>query len=446
MLAQAAGLDVTGQNIANATTPGYVRRSVILEARSTRGGQQGGVWTAGISRAVSAFAHQRVVTESGLHGAASARSGALATVENILAPAAGQTMGDRANALFGAFSALASNPNDATVRNTVLARAGELAQSISGAAAGLAGTRAELFSTAKSVAGELNERLGKIAKLNDQIAIAQGEGDIAPDLRDQRGQLLREVGERIDVKAIEDGSGKLTLLSSGSVLVDGAGASSVDVGITPSGDLGIALHRPGGSVIDVTSAVTSGTLGGLREARDSDIPALASKLDQTAFDLATAINAVHLAGAGLDGGTGRPFFKQPAVVAGAAYAFAVDSQVAGQPNNLAAAANVAELPGGTSNAIALAQLATASLGAAGSPAQAFGAILGDAGIRKSSADGELSLREATLGQADAVHESVSGVSIQEEMVNLSRYQRAYEASMRVLKTVDDLLNGLMKEL
>ncbi len=447
MLAQAQGIDIAGQNVANATTPGYVKRSVILETRSDPGAPQGGVFAAGVNRSWDAFAHQRVVTEGGRFGAASARSDALAGVENLLGPGAGNSLADRTSAFFKSWSALADNAGDPTARATVLAKASQLAQSISSTASGLTSARSDLLQQAVSVAGEVNERLGKIASLNEKIANAQALGEGAPDLRDQRALLVREVGERMDVKSLEDASGRVTMLSSGSVLVDGKAASKVGVAVAATGDLAITLQRPSGVTLDITKATTSGTLGGLREARDADIPALQSKLDQTAYDLANAVNTVHSSAYGLDGQTGRPLFTPPAQVKGAAYTFAVDPSVAGQPSKLGAAKNSADLPGGSDAAVAMAQLASAPLPGGGQPpAESFVGITADVGVKKAAADSELTFRQATMGQADSLLESTGGVSVDEEMMNLTRYQRAFEASMRVVKTADELLSSLIKDL
>lgn len=447
MLAQAEAVDIAGQNVANSTTPGYVRRNVLLQTRSDRGAPQGGVYAAGVARSWDAFAHQRVVTEGGRQGAASARSGALATLESLVAPGQGQSLADRASAFFSAYSALSSNPRDSTARATVLGRAQELAQTVSQTAAGLADQRASLLKEATGTAGEINERLGKIAALNEKIATAQALGDTAPDLRDQRAQLLREVGERVDVRAIEDATGKLTVLSSGSVLVEGKGATRVDVGLSQDGNLAITFQRPNGVSLDVTKAVTSGKLGGLRETRDADIPALQKKLDQTAYDLANAVNAAHAGGYGLDGQTGRNLFAAPAQVEGAAYSFAIDPELQGHPERLATAKSAADVPGGNDVALQIAQLASKPLGAGvENPAEALTGLASMVGVKKNAADAELTLRESTLTQADNLLQSSGGISIDEEMMNLTRYQRAFEASMRVVKTADELLTSIIKDL
>jgi len=134
-------------------------------------------------------------------------------------------------------------------------------------------------------------------------------------------------------------------------------------------------------------------------------------------------------------------------VKGAAYTFAVDPSVAGQPNKLGAAKNSADLPGGSDAAVAMAQLASAPLPGGGlPPAESFVGLTADVGVKKAAADSELTFRQATMGQADSLLESAGGVSVDEEMMNLTRYQRAFEASMRVVKTADELLSSLIKDL
>jgi flagellar hook-associated protein 1 FlgK len=81
-----------------------------------------------------------------------------------------------------------------------------------------------------------------------------------------------------------------------------------------------------------------------------------------------------------------------------------------------------------------------------SPNERFGAVAAQVGSARRAAEQDLSLREATVAQAEAVRDSGAGVSIDEEMVDLTRYQRAYEASIRVLRTADELLADLMRSL
>ena len=440
MAAQSAGVSVAGQNIANVNTPGYVRRSAVLETRR----DSGGVNYVGIARAFDRFATGRVVSESGLQGAADARASALGTLQSALTPEGVPAVGDRIQSLLDSFTKLAQSPTDATARKQALAAAGDLVSSINGAAQTLVTQKSELLQTAQATAAEVNERLGRIADLNGKIADATANGGGGEALRDERDNLVREVGERIGVKAIEDPMGRVTLTSSGSTLVEGDRASKLAVTTSKGGNLKFELHRPEGGVVDITSNVDSGKLGGVREARDQDIPDLQSRLDQVAFDLANGVNAVHSTGFGLDGVSGRNLFTPPAQKDGAAYSLSLDPAVAGNPDALGAAKAAGDLPGGNDIALQLAALAGKPLGLAQNPAAAWGDVTGTLGTKKASADAELALRKDTVAQAETLREGSSGVSVDEEMVNLTKFQRAFQASVKVMQTADELLAGLLR--
>lgn len=437
--AQSAGVTVTGQNITNVNTPGYVRRGVLMQPR-----QYGGVNVTGVSRSFQRTSHGRLVEEHGRHGAAQVRASALAAVESIVAPGV-PTIGDRVNSFFQSLDTLSGAPADRTARLDVLQRTTALAQQISGTAADLSLQRSDLFSQATGITTEVNDRLTRIASLNLAIARATGEGDAATDLRDTRDQLVLEVGDRLGARAVEDANGQVTLFAAGTALVEGGHASTLSVSLDAANNLLFQVQQTGGASTNVTSFVTQGSLGGLREVRDTDIVQVQTNLDQFAFDLATAVNGVHSAGFGLDGVTGRPLFTTTATAVGAARALTVNVAVAGQPDRLAAATLASDLPGGNGTALLLANLASSPLGAAGvPPAERYGVLSGDVGTRVAVAESDLQLREDTVLQAANLHESSSGVSLDEEMINLSKFQRAFEASTRVLRVADELLDNLIK--
>ncbi len=444
MLAQSAALDLTGQNIANASTPGYVRRSALLEARAITAGATGGVDFTGIQRHFDRFAEMRVLGESGLLGAARARAGGLAGLEAWLTPSEGG-VGDRTAALFSAATELASNASDPAARSSFLARAEELATSFRVAGDAMATRRGDLFAQAQDGAAALNRTVAEIAELNQQIAAAQAAGEPAADLRDRRDQLVRGAGDMIGARGLEEPNGMVTLIAAGTTLLQGDQASALSVTLGAGGDLAFELKKPGGSVIDITSRVDGGELGGIKEARDVDLVALQKDLDVQAFDFMNAANAVHQAGFGLDGVTGRPLFTPPASAVGAARSMTVDPSVAGQPDKVAASGTAAGLPAGNDVALAFADLASKQMGAGGTPAERYGAFGAKLGTMQQTAANGAALREETLAMAEALRQQSSGVSLEEEMVDLSRYQRAFEATMRVLRVADELLEGLIRE-
>jgi flagellar hook-associated protein 1 FlgK len=438
--AQSAGVSTAGQNVANVNTPGYVRRSALLAARAVGGASAGGVEVVGVGRSFNRLTHTRVVEEHGRRGAAEARAEALAAVETVVS-AGSPSVAERVSAFVDSLNSLSGFPMDESVRLDVLRKATDLASQVSGIADGLGRVRGELVTRARDSAGEVNERLGRIAELNTSIAEAHARGDGAADLRDHRDRLVQEVGDRAGARAIEDAAGRVTVFAAGTALVEGGRASSLAVDLGAGGALRVRVLGPGGSALDVTSAVNHGTLGGLREARDSDVARASEGLDRFARDLAVGFNTVHASGVGLDGRGGRALFTTTPGVAGAARALAVDPALDGHPERLAAAERAADLPGGNGAALRLAAVATRDR-----PAEAFGALASELGARRAGATLELELRNDTVHQTENLHESSAGVSLDEEMVDLSRYQRAFEATTRVLRTTDELLEHLVKSL
>lgn len=435
--AQSGALGVTSQNVANATTVGYTRR---IAALGTQVG--GGVQFGGSFRSVDRFAQAHVVDQQGYRGAADSRARALARIEAVMAPP-GQTIGDRATALITSFNTLAAYSQDPAVRADVLAKADDFASTVSSTARALTQTSKELLEQAQAVVGEVNDRLGHIAALNQKIADAKAQGSDASDLRDQRDQWIRDIGERVGVRSVEDAQGRVTLFGAGAVLVEGSRTSPMALDLDASGKMRVTVQ--GASAIDVTSRIESGRLGGLREARDVDLAKTQDALDSYAFDVANTINAAHQAGFGLDGGTGRPLFTVPAAQSGAAFDMSLDASMRDRPDRLASAGSAAELPGGNGTAQVLAQLADTDAFGGATLANRFGTLAGDVGTRKASAEAELALREDTLSLAETMSESASGVSLDEEMIDLTRYQRAFEASSKVLRVADELLDNFMRQ-
>ncbi len=443
LMAQQEALSVTGQNVANVSTPGYVRRSAEIQSQAVMPGNDGGVDVAGIQRSFDAFTFAQVTQQHGLKGAADSRSGALSQAQTTLAPQGGGGVSDQLSAFFSSLTALSANPSDPSARAAVLSQATQLSQSISTTASDLAQQREQMFTQAQGVATQINSDLSQIAKLNASIAQAQAGGDQAPDLRDRRDQLTTDLADQMGATVVANPSGSETILAGGAALVTGNQASSVTVNVDASGALQISATSPGGASNDITSGITQGALGGLREARDTDIAGAASQLDQFAYNLANAVNTVHASGYGLDGNTGRPLFAPPAQVAGAAANFAVDSSMVGHPEFVAAAANAQDVPGGNDAAIALSQLASAPLGSAATPAAGFATIAAQLGTAAAAATTEASTRADTVTQAENLNSSMSGVSLSQEMTNLTQFQQAFQASTQVLHIIDGLMQTVL---
>ena len=384
---------------------------------------------------------------SSLSAYADSHDSALAGLEALVNDTAGSGLSDKVSQLFTSFNALAANPNDPTTRATVLTRADAFASGLRDTTSQIAVQRDDMFSQARDLATSVNDIAGRIAKLNTQISDAEAAGADASDMKDQRGKLVSDLAQNVDVHSFQDGAGKFVVRAGGTTLVEGNLAATMSVQLDVSGKLQILTQRGPGQSTDVTSQISGGKLYGIQQARDVDAVSFQTKLDQLAFDIGTAVNTQHAAGFGLDGVSGRNlFFVSP--MPGSAATIALDPAMVGQPDRVAASDTAANVPGGSNNAAALSMISgkRVASGATRTPIEAYSDLVGDVGARKQSAQNDVALRGAQAAQTKSLRDSTSGVSLDEEMVSLTRYQRGYEAAAKLIKTVDELLASLMQTL
>ena len=169
------------------------------------------------------------------------------------------------------------------------------------------------------------------------------------------------------------------------------------------------------------------------------------EVDELAFNVAQEVNAVHRAGFGLDAVGGRDLFVPIVAVAGAALDMRVEAGVMADPDQLAAATDPLSVPGDNRNLIALTGLQVTRQAALGNVSfnSYFSEIVRGIGSAVSQNDQNSDLHEARFAQSEALRASVEGVSIDDEMVDLTRFQKHFEASARVMDTVNRLMDEIM---
>ena len=441
--AQSYGLNVTGQNITNVNTPGYVKRDPLLETRALGTATTGSVTVAGLRRATDIYIERRELSARGSAAAATEHDNQLASVEALFNDLGNTGMGSSLSNLFSSFSALATNPNDPTARTAVLGAAGAFADRANAIAGSLSDAKNDLLKQAQETTAEINAKATSIAQLNRRILAAQAQGEDAADLKDQRNNLLLGLSELVDVRTIPDDKGSIIVQAAGTSIVDGTDTRALSVNLAADGSLKILSDNGSGGTTEVTQLLSGGKLAGIKEARDVDIFNVANKLDKLVFDVANAVNAQHAAGFGQDGVSGRNLFDVGPTLTDAARNVRLGAAVAGNPAAIAAASSAVSVPGGSDNAVALANVFNTALPDGRTAAETYGDIVGAIGQRKSAVAQAVETQNAIKDQVQAMRESVSGVSLDEEMVSLTKYQRAYEAAGRVLQTVDELMQDLI---
>lgn len=445
LTAQSYGLNVTGQNIANASTPGYARRVAQLQTQNLGTQSGGGVVAAGLKRVTDDFIERREFQATGTSSAATSRDQTLTSIEALFNDGSGTGLGSSLNDLFSSFSALAANPNDSTTRVSVLAAAGAFADRANATGNAVSQMQIDLKQQAQDTIAQVNQRAQEIAKLDMQIAQASMQGDDASDLKDQRTQKILNISGLINTHTFTDGSGNTVVQVAGATIVDGQRAGSLSLDLHPDGSLKLLVNQSGGGGSEITQFLTGGTLGGIKEARDVDLFDVSSKLDQFVFDVAKGVNAQHTLGVGADGGTGRNLFDVGVTSTHAARDVRVSVDVFDHPDRIAAASNVFSVPGGSDNAQALSKLFDVPMATLNTrtAAQAYGDLVGNVGTRRANSQRDLETQTAVLKQVTAMHQSQSGVSLDEEMVNLTKFQNAYQAASKMIGVADQLLQTLL---
>ena len=441
--AQQYGAQVTGGNIANVNAPGYHRQDVQI----TSGSLGGGIESAAAKRASQNILEQNANSSASAFSYADARAQGLGRVQAAVGDLGPTGLGAALGDFFASLRGLAAAPQDMAPRNNVLARLQTLVTTLNVSAQSLVAQRAQADQQVVDTVNQANANIQSIADLNEAITAAEAGGGRANDLRDQRDLATQQLAASLGATSFTDDQGHVNvLLDSGVSLVSGISATLLTTTIV--GTAAGGMHQV--STLNTTQgtldgSINGGSLGGLLTLRDSDIPTSQAALDQIAYDLSNAVNSVHASGYGLDGTSGRNLLT-PVALAGAAAAMSIDPSVAGNPSALAAAQSANTLPGDNTNATALVAVQNAAVANGNSETlgQQVSNMLGAVGNSVAGANRDSTQTEATWQQSRTLADQQIGVSIEDQMLQLNRYQTAYTATTRLISTINTMLESLTR--
>lgn len=269
---------------------------------------------------------------------------------------------------------------------------------------------------------QINSYATQLAKLNGQIGDAVFRGAAPNDLLDQRDVLLDKIARLTTITVNEGDNGVADVYVGSFPLVDGITAQEM----VPSG--GGPVWGINGFPVDL-----SGELAAVHEATTITLPGIQASLDQIAATLQTVVNDQHRAGTDLDGNTGVDFFTGSS---------AADIQLSPTLTARGVAAGTTSSSADNRNALAIARLGIFASGGVtvDGLVSALSSRLGESAAATEQMSGVLSSALATL---DDQRQSLMGVNLDEELADLVRYQRAYEASARVMTVADEMLDKLI---
>jgi flagellar hook-associated protein 1 len=448
---QQTAISVTGNNLANSSNPAYARqRAVIIESMSSPS-SAGLVGTGSevetIQQIRSALLDGQIQSEGSTMGYWQQQQQALQTVQADLGQeittstaAGGTTTSQGISAaltdLFGSFQSLSTDPTSMAQRQVVLMQASNLAGQFNQVSQELGSLRATLNDTLQSNVTDVNGLLSDIAGLNGQISTTELQTNgTANDLRDLRQQKIEQLSSLVKVDTATQSDGTVNVSIGGELLVSGSSVTDTLQTYDAGGGQLLVQTATGGTAL----TLGGGSMQGIIDVRDGSLATLSSNLDTLANQLITQVNTIHDAGYSLTGSTGAKFFE-----GSDAGTISVNTALLNDPS-LLQASGTKGVTGDNQVALQLAQLASQPLAGLGNQTlgQSYDASVATLGQALSSANGNVSDQQIVQNMLQQQRDSVSGVSIDEEMTNLMTYERAYQASAQVITVVDSLLATLM---
>jgi flagellar hook-associated protein 1 FlgK len=414
LLAEQQAINTTGHNIANANTPGYSRQSAVMVesdpltipafSNTTGAGAQlgTGVDVATIQRIRDQFLDVQYRSQSSAGSNASTTSGILDQVQTALAEPSDHGLQAQLSGFWSAWNDVANNPQSSAAKQTLIDKATALTQTFNAMDQQLQTIQsqtAQQYAQITGSRGEVQQDASRIAALNAQISYAQSVGRNPNDLMDQRDQLLDDLSGLAKVSVTDPGNGML-VVNFGDAAAPLVNGSSVNWPQTMTAAAGGQL----GALLGLSSP--TGQIGTYR-----------ASLDAIAGQLGTSVNALQ---------PSSPFFSgsTAGTIAVAATAATLQTSSTGTP-------------GGNDLALQIAALAN------GPVDQAYAGFVGQVGSDVQAIHGTQKTAQSVLGAIDDQRKSVSGVSLDEEMTNLISFQRGYQASARMMTTVDETLDTLI---
>lgn len=435
VMAYQNALSAISENVVNANNEGFARRQVTMkEAMSDQGPMLlyrgstafGGVQATEVTRVWDQFSASKAWSANSDNSQASTRSQFFAHVQDSLDDG-NAGVGVKLTAVFTAGNALAANPTDTTLRQSMIYALQDAAGAITSTASNLSKLSGTIATQAGMATGQVNDALAALAKLNLALKSSPQGTSGRASLEDQRDSIITTISDKLGVDVSLDPYGAATIRMNdmgGAVLVDGNSVIPGSLALAVSGTGTLSMTVTSGGTSTAVSP-TSGALAGYAEAANQ-VAGRRQQIDALAVNFAQQINGWNVAGTDLNGNPGAGLMSGTD---------AASLTVAVTDPNLIAAAN-ATSPNG--NLLTLASLR----GATGAEATWKG-IVNDQALKVQSAQTQASTASAARDSAYSDLDDTSGVDLDSEAADLMRFQQAYSASAKIIQTARDTLQSIL---
>ncbi|NCN27013.1 flagellar hook-associated protein FlgK [bacterium] len=445
------GLSVTSHNISNVNTDGYSRQRVDVENIDPTdlgaGRVGGGARVRSIARSHSDFVSRRLEKEGTDLHRARATTGIYSQIENIFTNDSEQGLSKTMSGFFNEVRSLSTDPTSMPMRSAVVESANNVARDFNRLNKALDDVRVDLDNRVEGTVMRVNGLTQRIADLNQRIMGIEGSQGVANDERDRRDLALRELSGLVDIQVstIENGgvnvaSGRIGTLVSG---IDNTEIAALRTQTEDFPDaMMVGVKTASNGVRDVSEYVKGGELGAYLNTRDEFLAGLKSDVNQMAGTFASNVNQVNASGFDGRGDKGGGIFDFDTGAVGAG-TIKVSDELRLNPNLLAGAMKQGAA-GDNSVLLQMADLESKAIVGGEKTLLDFNSeIVGRVGIETRSANEALETQEGIYAQLENLREEESGVSLDEEAMNMIKYQKAFDASAKVIQVADSMLETVL---
>lgn len=425
LIVQQAALHTTGHNISNANTAGYSRQRVDMKADLAFNyvgvGQLGtGVKIDGVVRMIDDYVSKQIRQENSVFNKYNTKSDILGQVEIIFNEPSDTGINANLGEMFDSWQELSKNPESLTQKSIVVEKSKTLAQSLNHMSKQLNNLKNNTVEDIGKNVMDFNSTVDKLDSLNKQIFNVSIKGQVPNDLLDQRDMLLKDLSGIANISTGFDKYGRVEISIGDQEVLKGADKNTMTVDVDQQ-------FKIGTENITIESGQIAGNLEGLDE-----INGRLNDLNDFTNNMATMINAEH--------DPANPIFSDFSMAGTIKVNIANDKIMAGNDIN--------SPPGDGSRALKIAGLRNEKIGGpTGTTIEgSYTNIVTSVGISKQYADNMVSNQEVLLDHLMLRRESTSGVSIDEEMTNVIKFQKSYQANARVISVLTEMLDTLINRM
>ncbi len=431
LLAYQSAIQTTAGNISNSNNENYARRRVAISQ------MLGGFSALGFNpeesvRMRQRFAEQQLWSENQSLNEYSTSNMLLSQIEDIYAEDTESGISTLLTQFWNSWSDLANDPESDYARAIVKDKGLLLTNAFGRVHQDLKQMQTQIRPEIDSRISEVNQTLQQISAINQKLRYEK-----APDLMDKRDQLLSNLSSEIDIKVKEKESGEVSIYSDGFLLVSDATVNTLRTEVVNNND-NYEMHIYWGDS-DKELNPGSGTIKGLLNSHNLEIPDQLDKLDQLAVQIADSVNSVHASGENLSGITNISFFDSR--VTGAAD-FNVNDAILNDIS-LIATRQSGEGEGSGSIAQAISDLQFDKGMNGSTTMEYYQGVLTQLGNKIQESDFLEQSQKLIVEQLQNQKESITGVSIDEEMTRLVQYEQAFQAASKIINTVDEMTNTVL---